>query len=110
MVMSGSSSPPSHAAGKASQDALGEQPEGTGADTPRSFRRRLNLRLAALMRWTHIYFSMFGLAALLFFSVTGITVNHPDWFYGGGAAHGPAPGGEEGRGVGFQGPPGGRRP
>jgi hypothetical protein len=25
---------------------------------------------------------MFGLAAVLFFSVTGITLNHPDWFYG----------------------------
>ena len=25
---------------------------------------------------------MFGLAALLFFSVTGITLNHPDWFLG----------------------------
>jgi uncharacterized protein len=35
------------------------------------------------MRWTHIYLSMFSLAALLFFSVTGITLNHPDWFYGG---------------------------
>ena len=28
----------------------------------------------------HIYCSMFGLAALLFFSVTGITLNHPSWF------------------------------
>jgi hypothetical protein len=35
------------------------------------------------MRWVHIYLSMFGLAAVLFFSVTGITLNHPDWFYGG---------------------------
>jgi hypothetical protein len=26
---------------------------------------------------------MFGLAAVLFFSVTGITLNHPDWFFGG---------------------------
>ena len=25
---------------------------------------------------------MFGLAAVLFFSVTGITLNHPDWFFG----------------------------
>jgi hypothetical protein len=31
-------------------------------------------------RWLHIYVSMFGLAAVLFFSVTGITLNHPDWF------------------------------
>jgi hypothetical protein len=47
-----------------------------------SLRRKLNLRLAALMRWTHIYLSMFSLAALLFFSVTGVTLNHPDWFFG----------------------------
>ncbi len=34
------------------------------------------------MRWLHIYLSMFGLAAVLFFSVTGLTLNHPDWFPG----------------------------
>jgi hypothetical protein len=34
------------------------------------------------MLWLHIYVSMFGLAAVLFFSVTGITLNHPDWFSG----------------------------
>jgi hypothetical protein len=32
------------------------------------------------MRWLHIYLSMFGLAAVLFFSATGLTLNHPDWF------------------------------
>ena len=32
------------------------------------------------MRWLHIYVSMFGLAVVLFFSLTGITLNHPDWF------------------------------
>jgi hypothetical protein len=36
-----------------------------------------------LALWLHIYVSMFGLAAVLFFSVTGITLNHPDWFFGG---------------------------
>ena len=34
------------------------------------------------MRWLHIYLSMFGLAAVLFFSVTGLTLNHPSWFEG----------------------------
>jgi hypothetical protein len=34
------------------------------------------------MRWLHVYLSMFGLAAVLFFSVTGITLNHPDWIFG----------------------------
>jgi uncharacterized protein len=43
--------------------------------------RRLNIRLAKLMRWLHIYLSMFSLAVVLFFSVTGITLNHPNWFF-----------------------------
>lgn len=50
---------------------------------PRSFRRRFNIRLAAWMRWLHIYLSMFGLAAVLFFGVTGVTLNHPTWFFDG---------------------------
>ncbi|QDU59047.1 PepSY-associated TM helix domain-containing protein [Aeoliella mucimassa] len=37
--------------------------------------------LAKWSRWLHIYLSMFGLAAILFFSATGITLNHPDWFF-----------------------------
>ena len=35
------------------------------------------------MLWLHMYLSMFGLATVLFFSVTGITLNHPDWFLAG---------------------------
>ncbi len=45
-------------------------------------RRKLGNRVAAVSRWLHIYLSMFGLFALLFFSLTGITLNHPDWFFG----------------------------
>jgi uncharacterized protein len=48
----------------------------------RPLRRRLAIRFAKLVRWLHIYVSMFGLAAVLFFSATGITLNHPDWFFG----------------------------
>lgn len=40
-------------------------------------RRR---RLPALARWLHIYLSMFSFFALLFFSATGLTLNHPTWF------------------------------
>lgn len=43
-------------------------------------RRSLNARLAAAARWLHLYLSMLGLFALLSFSVTGITLNHADWF------------------------------
>lgn len=35
------------------------------------------------IRWLHTYVSMLGLGALLFFSVTGLTLNHPDWTLGG---------------------------
>ena len=34
------------------------------------------------MRWLHIYTSLIGLASVLFFSVTGVTLNHPNWFFG----------------------------
>ncbi|WP_409999947.1 PepSY-associated TM helix domain-containing protein [Planctomyces sp. SH-PL62] len=39
--------------------------------------------MAGPIRWIHTYLSMFGLAAVLFFSLTGITLNHPRWFYDG---------------------------
>jgi hypothetical protein len=48
----------------------------------RPLRRRLAIRFAKLARWLHIYLSMFGLVMVLFFSATGITLNHPDWFFG----------------------------
>jgi hypothetical protein len=31
-------------------------------------------------RWIHIYLSMFSLVSLLFFAVTGLTLNHTEWF------------------------------
>jgi uncharacterized protein len=39
-------------------------------------------RIAKLTRWVHIYGSMVSLAIVLFFSVTGITLNHQEWFAG----------------------------
>ena len=40
----------------------------------------LKRRAAALARWLDIYLSMASFAILLFFAVTGLTLNHPDWF------------------------------
>lgn len=37
-------------------------------------------RVAKLSRWLHIYGSMGSLAIVLFFAITGITLNHQDWF------------------------------
>lgn len=37
--------------------------------------------MAALFRWLHIYLSMVSFAILFFFAVTGLTLNHADWFF-----------------------------
>lgn len=34
------------------------------------------------MRWLHVYTSMISLLLVLFFGLTGITLNHPDWTFG----------------------------
>jgi len=38
--------------------------------------------VAKLSRWLHIYLSMVSFAIVLFFSFTGLTLNHPSWFGG----------------------------
>jgi len=43
-------------------------------------------RLGSLFRWLHTYVSLLGFLALLFFAVTGFTLNHADWFYSGEGA------------------------
>ncbi|WP_199562627.1 PepSY-associated TM helix domain-containing protein [Pedobacter chinensis] len=40
-------------------------------------------RFAALSRWLHIYLSMVSFTILLFFAVSGLTLNHADWFTSG---------------------------
>lgn len=44
--------------------------------------RPLRLRVNAALRWLHIYTSMVSLLVVLFFALTGITLNHPDWVFG----------------------------
>lgn len=41
---------------------------------------RINKNTLSFSRLIHIYVSMALLTLLLFFSVTGITLNHPEWF------------------------------
>lgn len=38
--------------------------------------------IAKLSRWLHIYLSMASFAIVLFFSFTGLTLNHPNWLGG----------------------------
>lgn len=39
-------------------------------------------RTAAFSRWLHLYLSMFSFLVVLFFAVTGLTLNHTEWFDG----------------------------
>lgn len=39
-------------------------------------------RCASLFRWLHIYVSMVSFGILFFFAVTGLTLNHAEWFFG----------------------------
>ena len=48
-------------------------PAGRPAEHARPTGRWIAIRTATVMRWLHIYLAMFGLAAVLFFSVTGLT-------------------------------------
>ena len=43
-------------------------------------RQSLKRALTKWSRLTHIYLSMFGLLIVLFFAVTGFTLNHTEWF------------------------------
>src|SRR5436190_21141708 len=42
--------------------------------------KTLSTQFAAVVRWLHIYVSLLGFTALIFFAITGITLNHPTWF------------------------------
>ena len=48
-----------------------------------SGKRKAKKRLASLSRWLHIYLSMVSFTILLFFAVSGLTLNHTDWFTSG---------------------------
>lgn len=54
----------------------------TKAPIRMSVRTPWKRRLASWSRWLHIYISTATSAVLLFFSATGLMLNHQDWFSG----------------------------
>ena len=48
--------------------------------TPVHSHTAFKRRVASLSRWLHIYLSMASFAILFFFAVTGLTLNHAEWF------------------------------
>ncbi len=55
-------------------------PKSSAAKQPLTFRAKLRRQTAIIGRWLHIYLSMASFAIVLFFSITGITLNHADFF------------------------------
>lgn len=54
------------------------------AKPKKSYERNflLKKRTASFSRWLHLYLSMFSFIVVLFFAVTGLTLNHTEWFDG----------------------------
>jgi len=50
------------------------------AGRPRSGASPLRARLYAWARTLHLYLSLLAFLSILFFAVTGLTLNHPEWF------------------------------
>ena len=44
--------------------------------------KKAKKKVAKVSRWLHIYLSMISFAVVLFFSITGLTLNHADYFVG----------------------------
>ncbi len=60
-------------------EASANDSDGRGG-TPR--RRSRKRAFAQWTRWLHVYTSMISLLIVLFFGVTGLTLNHPSWSLG----------------------------
>lgn len=50
------------------------------ADLQSSSRQKVRRNVSAISRWLHIYLSMASFFILFFFAITGITLNHTEWF------------------------------
>jgi hypothetical protein len=50
------------------------------SDIPSPSAQAWRRRVAKSSRWLHIYVSMVSCVIVLFFAVTGVTLNHPEWF------------------------------
>ena len=56
--------------------------DGAEPDGGAGWSRRRSATTNRWMRWLHAYTSMISLVVVLFFGVTGLTLNHPTWTLG----------------------------
>lgn len=59
-----------------------EQTNATHIAPVKKKEKKAKKKIAKASRWLHIYLSMVSFTIVLFFSVTGLTLNHPDFFAG----------------------------
>jgi hypothetical protein len=59
-----------------------ERAKQLAAESNESSRSRLGRDTHRWARWLHVYASMLALLLMLFFGLTGITLNHPSWTFG----------------------------
>ena len=64
----------------ASTTSSSRETKPASAKQPVALRAHLRRKTAVVARWLHIYLSMGSFAIVLFFAVTGLTLNHADWF------------------------------
>ncbi len=60
---------------------------GDTSDSGAARGRSRKTRAGVIFRWLHIYVSMASFGILFFFAVTGLTLNHADWFFSDQAAN-----------------------
>jgi hypothetical protein len=73
--------PPTAATGRPPRERT---PVGAGDAAGDSRTNRLQRITHRWARWLHVYTSMLALLLVLFFGLTGITLNHPSWTFGDG--------------------------
>ena len=63
-------------------------PEGAPLEATNGRRRSRRFSSSQLtVRWLHVYISMVSFIVILFFGLTGITLNHPNWTLGSHPTH-----------------------
>lgn len=67
-------------AGPAFRGPTKRGPTKRGPTKPAPASRGPAFRGPAIMRWLHLYLSMVSFGLVLFFAITGLTLNHADWF------------------------------
>lgn len=72
-----------------SDTGLLTEPDSATASEPPSGSKRRSAKAAThrWARWLHVYTSMIALIIVLFFGITGITLNHPSWTFGDSASN-----------------------